>query len=182
MQRSASPDRRPLDTTRFARDPAEHRRVMVGSAQQRLAEIAVCINTCDGDGAALGGDEELYGHARLAAEFGHRFATDHTALRDDEDFWTRCGERFSEKLLADFGVVVCPVAGNGAGSTDSRDRPELQADVAQSGLNRHTYAREVPRHSGSPLHNYCHDHHTARCRGDRTTRSRRGGRSHWHGG
>lgn len=49
-------------------------------------------------------DEELYEHAqewrswsgyseqeRIAAEFAHRFGTEHTKLRDDEDFWERMG-------------------------------------------------------------------------------------------
>jgi AhpD family alkylhydroperoxidase len=80
-------------------------------------ECAVCIDARVGDGPAVGVDEELYDHAlewrtwrgysdqeRLAAEFAYRFATGHTALRDDEDFWTRCGEHFSEELLADLAL------------------------------------------------------------------------------
>ena len=54
-------------------------------------ECEVCVNTRDADGPAAGVDEELYEHARewrtwpgysdqerLAAEFAHRFATEHT--------------------------------------------------------------------------------------------------------
>jgi AhpD family alkylhydroperoxidase len=80
-------------------------------------ECAVCVNTRDGDGPAAGVDEELYDRAlqwrtwpgysdqeRLAAEFAHRFATEHTTMRTDEDFWTRCGEHFSEELLADLAL------------------------------------------------------------------------------
>ncbi|WP_343599249.1 carboxymuconolactone decarboxylase family protein [Mycobacterium sp.] len=80
-------------------------------------ECAVCVNTRDGDGPAQGVDEELYDHVlhwrtwpgyseqeRLAAEFAHRFATAHTALRDDDDFWRRCGEQFSDELLADLAL------------------------------------------------------------------------------
>jgi AhpD family alkylhydroperoxidase len=80
-------------------------------------ECEVCVNTRDADGPAAGVDEELYDHAsewrtwpgysdqeRLAAEFAHRFATEHTKLRDDEDFWTRCGEHFSDELLADLAL------------------------------------------------------------------------------
>jgi AhpD family alkylhydroperoxidase len=80
-------------------------------------ECEVCVNTRDGDGLAAGVDEELYEHARewrtwpgfsdqerLAAEFAHRFATEHTVLRDDEDFWARCAEHFSEELLADLAL------------------------------------------------------------------------------
>jgi AhpD family alkylhydroperoxidase len=80
-------------------------------------ECAVCVNTRDADGPAAGVSEELYDHAsewrtwpgyndqeRLAAEFAHRFATDHTGLRDDEDFWSRCAEHFSDELLADLAL------------------------------------------------------------------------------
>ena len=41
---------------------------------------------------------------RVAAEFAYRFATQHTVLRDDEDFWARCNEHFSEELLADLAL------------------------------------------------------------------------------
>ena len=34
----------------------------------------------------------------------HRFATEHTALRDDEDFWNRCAQHFSDELLADLAL------------------------------------------------------------------------------
>ena len=80
-------------------------------------ECVVCVNTRDADGPAEGVDEDLYDHAllwrtwpgysdqeRLAAEFAHRFATEHTALRDDEEFWSRCHEQFSEELLADLAL------------------------------------------------------------------------------
>src|SRR6201998_1171846 len=80
-------------------------------------ECVVCINTRDADGPAAGVDEELYDHAqewrtwpgyseqeRLAAEFAHRFATEHTKLRDDEDFWARSGEHFSEERLPAFAM------------------------------------------------------------------------------
>ncbi|CAJ1503628.1 carboxymuconolactone decarboxylase family protein [[Mycobacterium] holstebronense] len=80
-------------------------------------ECTVCVNTRDADGPAAGVDEELYEHAsewrtwpgysaqeRLAAEFAHRFATDHTGLRDDEDFWSRCAEHLSDELLADLAL------------------------------------------------------------------------------
>jgi alkylhydroperoxidase family enzyme len=80
-------------------------------------ECAVCQNTRFGEGPAEGVDEELYDHAhewqtwpgyseqeRIAAEFAHRFATDHTALRDDEEFWSRCKEHFSDELLADLAL------------------------------------------------------------------------------
>ena len=89
-------------------------------------ECTVCANTRDADGPAAGVDEELYDHAsewrtwpgyseqeRLAAEFAHRFATEHTALRDDEDFWNRAKEHFSEELLADLAISCALWVGMG---------------------------------------------------------------------
>jgi AhpD family alkylhydroperoxidase len=89
-------------------------------------ECAVCVNTRDGDGPAAGVDEDLYDHAlqwrtwpgysaeeRLAAEFAHRFATEHTALREDEDFWARCREHFSDELLADLALSCAMWLGMG---------------------------------------------------------------------
>jgi alkylhydroperoxidase family enzyme len=80
-------------------------------------ECAVCVNTRDADGPAAGVTDELYDRVlewrtwpgyspqeRLAAEFAHRFATEHTALREDEDFWARCAGHFSEELLADLAL------------------------------------------------------------------------------
>jgi alkylhydroperoxidase family enzyme len=80
-------------------------------------ECAVCENTRFGDGPAAGVDEEFYDHVpqwqtwpgysdqeRLAAEFAQRFATDHTGLREDEDFWSRCRAVFSEEILADLAL------------------------------------------------------------------------------
>lgn len=89
-------------------------------------ECAVCVNTRDGDGPGAGVDEELYRHAlewrtwpgyseqeRLAAEFAHRFATEHTVLRDEEDFWARCREYFSDELLADLALSCAMWLGMG---------------------------------------------------------------------
>ncbi|OCB43716.1 carboxymuconolactone decarboxylase [Mycobacterium vulneris] len=80
-------------------------------------ECVVCQNTRDSDGAAAGVDEDLYDHAaewrtwpgyspqeRVAAEFAARFASDHTGLRDDEDFWERAGEQFDAELLTDLAL------------------------------------------------------------------------------
>ncbi|CAJ1498148.1 carboxymuconolactone decarboxylase family protein [[Mycobacterium] kokjensenii] len=80
-------------------------------------ECAVCVNTRDADGPAADVGEDLYDHVaewrtwegyseqeRLAAEFAHRFATEHTDLRDDEDFWSRCAEHFSDELLTDLAL------------------------------------------------------------------------------
>lgn len=80
-------------------------------------ECTVCQNTRFRDGPGAGVDEEFYGHVcewrtwpgysaaeRIAAEFAHRFAFDHTALRDDGDFWVRCREQLSEEILADLAL------------------------------------------------------------------------------
>lgn len=89
-------------------------------------ECVVCINTRDADGPAAGVDEDLYDHAaewrtwpgfsepeRLAAEFAHRFATGHTSLRDDEDFWQRCRASFSDELIADLTLSCAMWVGMG---------------------------------------------------------------------
>lgn len=91
-------------------------------------ECTVCVNTrfADDDSGGSGVPEELYEHApdwrtwpgysdqeRLAAEFAHRFATEHTVLRDDEDFWSRCAEHFSEELLADLALSCALWVGMG---------------------------------------------------------------------
>lgn len=83
----------------------------------RHNQCTVCVNTRDADGPAAGVDEALYQNVadwrtwpgysapeRLAAEFAERFVTEHAALRDDEDFWARCAEHFSEELLADLAL------------------------------------------------------------------------------
>jgi AhpD family alkylhydroperoxidase len=89
-------------------------------------ECEVCVNTRDADGPAAGVDEELYEHAqqwrtwpgfsepeRIAAEFAHRFATDHTELRDDEDFWDRAGKHYSDELLTDLALSCAMWIGMG---------------------------------------------------------------------
>lgn len=89
-------------------------------------ECVVCQNTRDSDGAAAGVDEDLYDHAaewrtwpgysaqeRIAAEFAERFASDHTGLRDDEDFWERAGEQFDADLLTDLALSCAMWLGMG---------------------------------------------------------------------
>ncbi len=89
-------------------------------------ECVVCQNTRDAAGAADGVDEDLYEHAtewrtwpgysdaeRIAMEFAHRFATDHTALRDDEDFWARAAEHFDDELLTDLAISCAMWVGMG---------------------------------------------------------------------
>ena len=102
-------------------------------------ECEVCVNTRTESTGAGGSDvpEELYDHVpewrtwpgyseqeRLAAEFAHRFATEHTVLRDDEDFWRRCSEQFSEELLADLALSCALWLGMG--------RVLRTLDIAQS--------------------------------------------------
>jgi alkylhydroperoxidase family enzyme len=89
-------------------------------------ECAVCENTRFNEGPAAGVDEEFYAHVpewrtwsgyspeeRLAAEFAQRFAADHTGLREDEDFWARCGEVFSDEILADLALSCALWVGMG---------------------------------------------------------------------
>jgi alkylhydroperoxidase family enzyme len=86
----------------------------------------VGVNARDYQGAAVGIDEEFYNHAsewrswpgyspaeRIAAEFAYRFATDHAALRDDEEFWVRCDEHFDDELLTDLALSCAMWLGMG---------------------------------------------------------------------
>ena len=83
-------------------------------------ECVVCINTRDADGPAAGVDEDLYAHAaqwrtwpgyseqeRIAAEFAHRFATEHTELRDDEDFWAARQASTSPTSCSPISTLSC---------------------------------------------------------------------------
>ncbi|MDH6247964.1 carboxymuconolactone decarboxylase family protein [Mycobacterium sp. OTB74] len=89
-------------------------------------ECVTCQNTRDSEGPAAGVDEDLYEHAaewqtwpgysdqeRIAGEFAHRFATDHTGLRDDEDFWARATEHFDDELLTDLALSCAMWLGMG---------------------------------------------------------------------
>ena len=89
-------------------------------------ECVVCQNTRDSEGLAGGVDEDLYEHAqqwrtwpgysdaeRIAMEFAHRFATEHTALRDDEDFWQRAAEHFDDELMTDLAISCAMWVGMG---------------------------------------------------------------------
>ena len=42
-----------------------------------------------------------------------RFAADHTAMRDDEDFWDRCNEQFDPELLTDLALSCAMWLGMG---------------------------------------------------------------------
>ncbi|AWK70277.1 carboxymuconolactone decarboxylase [Rhodococcus oxybenzonivorans] len=89
-------------------------------------ECAVCRGARDGGGPDAGIDEHFYDHVleweswpgygereRTAAEFAYRFATDHTALREDEDFWQRCHAHFSDELLTDLALSCALWLGTG---------------------------------------------------------------------
>ena len=89
-------------------------------------ECVVCQNTRDAEAEAAGVDEALYDHAtewqtwpgysdaeRIAMEFAHRFATDHTELRDDEDFWERAAPHFSDELMTDLAISCAMWVGMG---------------------------------------------------------------------
>ena len=89
-------------------------------------ECVVCQNTRDSAAEAAGVDEDLYNHAgvwqtwpgyseqeRIAAEFAHRFGTDHVNLKYDEDFWDRAHEHFSDELLADLTLSCAMWVGMG---------------------------------------------------------------------
>ncbi len=89
-------------------------------------ECVVCQNTRDSAAEAEGVDEDLYNHAgvwqtwpgysdqeRIAAEFAYRFASDHTGLRDDEDFWARAAAHFSDELMTDLALSCAMWLGMG---------------------------------------------------------------------
>lgn len=89
-------------------------------------ECVVCQNTRDSEGIAAGVDEDLYDHAaewrtwpgysaqeRIAAEFAKRFASDHTGLRDDADFWGRASEQFDDELMTDLALSCAMWLGMG---------------------------------------------------------------------
>jgi alkylhydroperoxidase family enzyme len=98
-------------------------------ARTRIAvdnECEVCRNLRWANGEAEGLDEDFYQHVlewrswpgysereRIAAEFAERFATDHRALREDEDFWTRCTASFDDSEVLDLGICCALWLGSG---------------------------------------------------------------------
>jgi alkylhydroperoxidase family enzyme len=98
-------------------------------ARMRIAEdneCLVCRNMRDANGPADGIDDDFYAHVRdwagwpgysererIAAEFAERFATDHTSLRDDDDFWSRCRANFDDGELLDLGICCALWLGSG---------------------------------------------------------------------
>jgi alkylhydroperoxidase family enzyme len=98
-------------------------------ARMRIAldnECEVCRTMRDAQGTAEGIDDAFYDHVlewrtwpgysereRIAAEFAERFATDHRALRDDEEFWTRCRAQFDDGEVLDLGVCCSLWLGSG---------------------------------------------------------------------
>ncbi|MGE2729149.1 carboxymuconolactone decarboxylase family protein [Mycolicibacterium vaccae] len=100
----------------------EAARIVIAHANQ----CVVCQNTRDSNGADNEITEEFYDYAtqwrtwpgysdaeRIAMEFAHRFATDHTGLRDDEDFWRRAAEHFDDELLTDLAISCAMWVGMG---------------------------------------------------------------------
>ena len=49
-------------------------------------------------------DDRFTMREKLAIEFGERFAIDHTAI--DDEFWTRCGEHFSDVELLELTAIA----------------------------------------------------------------------------
>lgn len=98
-------------------------------ARMRIAEdneCEVCRHTRAADGNSDGVDDEFYAHVlewrtwpgystreRVAAEFAERFAQDHRALRDDENFWQRCRAVFDDAEILDLGVCCSLWLGSG---------------------------------------------------------------------
>jgi alkylhydroperoxidase family enzyme len=113
-------------------------------------ECVVCQNTRDADGPAAGVDEDLYAHAlewrtwpgyseqeRLAAEFSHRFASDHIGLRADDEFWGRCREHFSDELIADLkNMVTSGTLWENTLPVDEKEEEELIKLLAQKQARR----------------------------------------------
>lgn len=91
----------------------EDARIVIAYANK----CVVCQNTRDSAGDANGLTEEFYDYAtqwrtwpgysdaeRIAMEFADPSATDHTTLRDDEDFWERAGAHFTHEFLTDLAI------------------------------------------------------------------------------
>ncbi len=100
----------------------EAARIVIAQAN----ECVVCRKTRVSPGVANGVDEEPYDHAtewrtwsrcseaeRTAMEFAHRFATDHTALRGNEEFWPRADEHFDDELMTDLAISCAMWVGMG---------------------------------------------------------------------
>lgn len=100
-------------------------------ARMRIAlanQCEVCRNARYAEGADQGMDEAFYANVaqwrtapgysereRLAAEYAEGFALDHVALRDNQDFWSRCRGRFRDDEIVD--LAICCALWLGAGRT-----------------------------------------------------------------
>jgi AhpD family alkylhydroperoxidase len=100
-------------------------------ARMRIAlanECEVCRNARYADGNKTGIDEHFYADVpawrasprfdareKLAAEYAERFATDHVALRADDDFWQRMRGAYSDAEIVD--LALCCALWLGAGRT-----------------------------------------------------------------
>jgi len=90
------------------------------AARMRIAQLnecQTCQTTRDTHGAEAGLDEEFYANVaewrtwegfttreRLAAEYAERFATDHRALRDDDDFWRRLRAAYRDDEIVSLAI------------------------------------------------------------------------------
>lgn len=99
-------------------------------------ECSVCQNTRFVQSGELDGDfyaeadrwrtSARYSEAeRTAAEFAHRFATDHVGLREDDEFWERARQYFDDGLLTDLALSCAFWVGSGRAAR-SRRGAELQ--------------------------------------------------------
>ncbi len=98
-------------------------------ARMRIAlanECEVCRNARYDAAQADGIDEAFYANVldwhsapgyssreRLAAEYAERFATNHVALREDADFWTRFRAEFSDAEIVDLAMCCALWLGTG---------------------------------------------------------------------
>ena len=100
-------------------------------ARMRIAlanQCEVCRNARYAEGAGDDLDEALYANAaqwrtapgycareRLAAEYAEGIALDHIALRENDDFWKRLRQHFSDEEIVD--LALCCTLWLGAGRT-----------------------------------------------------------------
>ena len=100
-------------------------------ARMRIAlanQCEVCRNARYAEGLEQGMDEAFYANVahwrsapgysereRLAAEYAEGIALDHIALRDNQDFWSRCRQHFRDEEIVD--LALCCALWLGAGRT-----------------------------------------------------------------
>jgi alkylhydroperoxidase family enzyme len=98
-------------------------------ARMRIAlanECEVCRNARYANGDDDGIDEHFYANVpawrtsprfdtreKLAAEYAERFATDHIALRADDDFWQRMRSAYTDAEIVDLAMCCALWLGTG---------------------------------------------------------------------